>query len=150
MAKIACGVVFSALAYLPMLGVALVTGKLPLDTGADRGHERRALVGLHSVLRLGLMIGTLVKGSAAPGYANLIYLPGCYLSGLFFPLPASMYWQAPIWPQFHVDAARHALPPASRKFQLMPVQFASATLSVSPCCSAPWRSGDWRAKDEPG
>jgi ABC-2 type transport system permease protein len=32
-------------------------------------------------------------------YANLIYLPGCYLSGMFFPLPASMYWQTPIWPQ---------------------------------------------------
>ena len=40
--------------------------------------------------------------SAAPGFANLVYLPGCYLSGMFFPLPASMYWQAPVWPQFHV------------------------------------------------
>ena len=49
------------------------------------------------------MIGALVKGSAAPGYANLIYLPGCYLSGMFFPLPESMHWQAPLWPQFHVN-----------------------------------------------
>ena len=22
---------------------------------------------------------------------------------MFFPLPQSMYWQAPIWPQFHVE-----------------------------------------------
>jgi ABC-2 type transport system permease protein len=51
---------------------------------------------------MGLMMGSLVKGSAAPGFANLVYLPGCYLSGMFFPLPASMYWQTPVWPQFHV------------------------------------------------
>ena len=62
---------------------------------------------------LGLMIGSLVKGSAAPGYANIVYLPGCYLSGMFFPLPQSMYWQAPIWPQFHVKQLVHARVPAS-------------------------------------
>jgi ABC-2 type transport system permease protein len=58
---------------------------------------------------MGLMMGSLVKGSAAAGYANLVYLPGCYLSGMFFPLPKSMYWQTPIWPQFHVNQlAMHA------------------------------------------
>ena len=40
---------------------------------------------------MGLFIGSLVSGSAAPGYANLFYLPGVYLSGLFFPLPKSMH-----------------------------------------------------------
>ena len=74
---------------------------------------------------LGLMIGTLVTGSAAPGYANLIYLPGCYLSGLFFPLPQSMHWQTPIWPQFHINQlAMHAA--GVTKFQFMPVQMAIA------------------------
>ncbi len=66
------------------------------------------MVGAIPFCALGLMIGSLVKGSAAPGYANLIYLPGCYLSGMFFPMPQSMHWQAPIWPQFHVNAAGHA------------------------------------------
>jgi ABC-2 type transport system permease protein len=62
---------------------------------------------------MGLMIGSLVKGSAAAGYANLVYLPGCYLSGMFFPLPASMHWQAPIWPQYHViELAKYAADPA--------------------------------------
>ena len=65
------------------------------------------------------MIGALVKGSAAPGYANLIYLPGCYLSGMFFPLTESMYWQAPLWPQFHVNQL--AMQAAGiTKFQLRP------------------------------
>jgi ABC-2 type transport system permease protein len=76
---------------------------------------------------LGLMIGSLVKGSAAPGYANLIYLPGCYLSGLFFPLPQSMHWQTPLWPQFHVhQLAMHSA--GIEKYQFMPVQFAIAGL----------------------
>jgi ABC-2 type transport system permease protein len=74
---------------------------------------------------MGLMVGSLVAGSAAPGYANLIYLPGCYLSGMFFPLPKSMYWQTPIWPQFHVEQlAMHAAGVA--KFQFVPVQMALA------------------------
>jgi ABC-2 type transport system permease protein len=76
---------------------------------------------------LGLMVGTLVNGSAAPGYANLLYLPGCYLSGMFFPLPKSMYWQAPIWPQFHIDQlAMHAADVA--KYQFEPAVIAVATL----------------------
>ena len=41
--------------------------------------------------------------SAAPAYAHLLYLPGLYLSGVFFPLPKSMYFQAPWWPQFHLN-----------------------------------------------
>ncbi len=76
---------------------------------------------------MGLMIGSLVSGSAAPGYANLIYLPGCYLSGMFFPLPKSMYWQTPIWPQFHVEQfAMHLA--GITKYQYEPLQMAIATM----------------------
>jgi ABC-2 type transport system permease protein len=108
-AKIACGLAFSALAYLPMLAIALVTGKLPLNPSQVAAMSAALIAGSIPFCALGLMIGTLVKGSAAPGYANLIYLPGCYLSGMFFPLRPSMYWQAPIWPQFHVEQlAMHA------------------------------------------
>ena len=64
------------------------------------------LVGTIPFCAMGLMVGTLASGSAAPGYANLIYLPGCYLSGMFFPLPKSMHWQVPIWPQFHSTSSQ--------------------------------------------
>jgi ABC-2 type transport system permease protein len=126
-AKIACGLGFGALAYLPILVVALLAGRLELDT--------LRIVGLSVVLvacaipfcAMGLMIGTLFKGSAAPGYANLIYLPGCYLSGMFFPLPESLHWQVPVWPQFHViQLAMHAAGVGKSQFESLPVALAYA------------------------
>ena len=126
-AKIVCGVLFSTLAFLPMLAAAVISGKLPLDAAQIAALSAALIVGTIPFCALGLMVGALVKGSAAPGYANLIYLPGCYLSGLFFPLPQSMHWQTPLWPQFHVaQLAMHAA--GVEKFQFMPASMAAATL----------------------
>jgi len=127
-AKIVAGFGLGLVAYLPLLAVAVLTGKLPLDAAHIVAVSGVLLAGAIPFCALGLMVGTLVSGSAAPGYANLIYLPGCYLSGMFFPLPASMYWQAPIWPQFHVvQLAMHAADAA--KFQFMSVQMSLAALA---------------------
>ena len=124
-AKIACGVGFGILSYLPILGVALATGKLPLDGGAITGMSLVMIASSIPFCAMGLMVGSLVSGNAAAGYANLIYLPGCYLSGMFFPLPKSMHWQTPIWPQFHVEQlAMHAA--GYEKFQYVPVTMALA------------------------
>jgi ABC-2 type transport system permease protein len=102
-AKIVCGVVFCLLAYLPMLAAALLAGTLPLGAGQIVSMSLALVAGAIPFCALGLMMGALVKGSAAPGFANIIYLPGCYLSGLFFPLKASMLSQAHLWPQFYVN-----------------------------------------------
>ncbi len=126
-AKIACGIGFGILAYAPMLVVALASGKLALGPLQVIGMSAALLSGIIPFSAMGLMIGTLVSGTAAPGYANLIYLPGCYLSGMFFPLPKSMYWQTPIWPQFHLDQlAMHAA--GATKFQFEPVLIAVVSL----------------------
>jgi ABC-2 type transport system permease protein len=79
------------------------TGKLALGTGAVVSMSLTLVACSIPFCAMGLMMGALVKGNAAAGFANLVYLPGCYLSGMFFPLPASMQWQAAIWPQFHVS-----------------------------------------------
>ena len=122
-AKIACGIAFGMIAYLPILGVALGTGKLTMDGGAVVSMSLVMIASAIPFCAMGLMVGTLVSGPAAPGYANLIYLPGCYLSGMFFPLPQSMHWQAPIWPQFHVEQlAMHAA--GVTKFQFIPLSMA--------------------------
>jgi len=102
-AKITCGVASCLLAYLPMLIAAIAAGTLPLGSGQIVGMSIAFIAGSIPFCALGLMIGALVKGSAAPGYANLVYLPGCYLSGLFFPLKESMYLQAKLWPQYHIN-----------------------------------------------
>jgi ABC-2 type transport system permease protein len=54
---------------------------------------------------LGLFIGAYSSGNAAPAFANLVYLPGMWLSGLFFPLPKFLQPWAAIWPAFHLDQA---------------------------------------------
>jgi ABC-2 type transport system permease protein len=102
LAKIVCGIGFGALAFLPLVLLALGTGKLSLSPGAAINMSLALVACSIPFCALGLMMGALVKGPAAPGFANLVYLPGCYLSGMFFPLPQSMWWQTPIWPQFHV------------------------------------------------
>ena len=127
-AKITSGIVFCMLAYLPMLAAALAAGTLPLAPGQIVAMSVALIAGSIPFCALGLLIGALVKGSAAPGYANLIYLPGCYLSGMFFPLPQSMYWQVPLWPQAHINhLAIHASGVAT-KYPLIPMQLSIGAL----------------------
>ena len=125
--KIVSGLVLGILAYAPILITALATGKLTLGPGQVAALSGALLIGTIPFCAMGLMIGSLVSGSAAPGYANLIYLPGCYLSGMFFPLPKSMYWQTPIWPQFHVEQFAMQLAGIT-KYQYEPMAIAIASM----------------------
>jgi ABC-2 type transport system permease protein len=126
-AKIVSGLVLAVLAYTPILVLALSTGKLSLGIGQVCAMSAGLMVGTIPFCAMGLMIGSLASGSAAPAYANLIYLPGCYLSGMFFPLPASMYWQTPIWPQFHVEQFAMHLAGVT-KYQFEPLAMAIASM----------------------
>jgi len=126
-AKIASGLMLAVLAYIPIVIVALTTGKLALEIGQVAAFSAALLVGSIPFCAMGLMVGSLASGTAAPGYALLIYLPGCYMSGMFFPLPKSMYWQTGIWPQFHVEQfAMHLA--GITKYQYEPLSMAIATM----------------------
>jgi ABC-2 type transport system permease protein len=126
-AKIVSGLILAVLAYTPILVMALATGKLSLGAGQVAAFSAALMVGTIPFCAMGLMIGSLASGTAAPAYANLVYLPGCYLSGMFFPLPQSMYWQAPIWPQFHVEQFAMHLAGVT-KYQFEPMLVAIATM----------------------
>ncbi len=55
---------------------------------------------------MGLVIGILVNGQAAPAIVNFIYLPMAFLSGLWLPismLPKFLGTLAPIWPSYHAS-----------------------------------------------
>jgi ABC-2 type transport system permease protein len=126
-AKIVAGLVLALLAYAPILTLALVAGKLALAPAQVMAMSAALMVGTIPFTAMGLMVGALSSGSAAPGFANLIYLPGCYLSGMFFPLPQSMHWQVPIWPQFHVEQlAMHMA--GVTKMQFEPLSMAIASM----------------------
>lgn len=63
------------------------------------------IVGVLPFCALGLFIGTLVSGSAAPAVVNLLYLPMAFLSGLWLPLnilPAFFAKLAPVFPAYHL------------------------------------------------
>jgi ABC-2 type transport system permease protein len=102
-AKIVAGVVCGTLAYLPILAVTAASGQAGLSAGQLAAMSAVLVAGAIPFCALGVMVGSLASGSAAPAYANLIYLPGMYLSGVFFPLPKSLYFQAAFWPQFHLN-----------------------------------------------
>ncbi|HEY3280807.1 MAG TPA: ABC transporter permease [Armatimonadota bacterium] len=51
---------------------------------------------------LGLFIGTRCSGQAAPGVANLVFLPMMFLAGIFFPMPASVQWTAYLSPAYYL------------------------------------------------
>ncbi|NUS59618.1 MAG: ABC transporter permease [Lysobacter sp.] len=56
---------------------------------------------------LGLLLGSLVKGQAAPALINMLYLPMAFLSGLWFPLqalPKPIQAIAPALPSYHLNA----------------------------------------------
>lgn len=140
-AKIGCGLAFGVLAYLPILATAMAADRLPLDALRILALSLALVGGAIPFCALGLMIGTLFRGSAAAGYANLVYLPGCYLSGMFFPLPASMHWQVPVWPQFHVGQwAMHAAGVDKLQFESWPMAIAGvAGYTVLFSAVAIWR-----------
>jgi ABC-2 type transport system permease protein len=60
-------------------------------------------LGMAAFCAIGLLIGSLVNGSAALGVVNLVYFPMMYLSGTFFPLPEALTPWALIWPAFYLN-----------------------------------------------
>ena len=82
-AKIGAGVVSGAIAYLPILVIAAVTGQAHLTATQLAAMSAVFIVGTLPFCAFGVMLGSLCSGSAAPGFANLAYLPGLYLSGTF-------------------------------------------------------------------
>jgi len=133
-AKITAGVVCGALAYLPILVLAAATGQARLD-GAQLAAMSAVLVaGSIPFCALGLMLGALTSGSAAPAYANLAYLPGLYLSGVFFPLPKSMHFQTVFWPHFHLDQLAFAAGGVTKFRWIAPEMAFAALLGFTLLC----------------
>jgi ABC-2 type transport system permease protein len=103
-AKLAMATIFAA-------GIALLLSVLGATAGGV--HLTAAQWGLLFLVNvlgvlpfaaLGLWIGTLVGGQAAPAIVNILYLPMAFLSGLWLPLKLLPGWigaLAPVWPSYH-------------------------------------------------
>jgi ABC-2 type transport system permease protein len=100
MAMLFATIIFTILAILATTvgGVRLPASAWPLLLAVD-------VFGVLPFCAVGLFVGTLVNGQAAPAVINLIYLPMSFLSGLWMPLtvlPGAVRGIAPLWPAFHL------------------------------------------------
>lgn len=103
LAKVLMAVLFAALAFTTLLITALLVGKLALSAFQLAAIAGVMILGVLPFCAIGMFLGVYVSGSAAPGIANLVYLPMMWLGGLFFPLPKFLQAQSVIWPSFHLN-----------------------------------------------
>jgi ABC-2 type transport system permease protein len=102
-AKMLMSIAFAALAVGTVMVIALVAGKLTLSAGPLLAMVGVLVFGAVPFCAIGLFIGAFSSGNASPAFANLVYLPGMWLSGMFFPLPKVMEPWEVIWPAYHLN-----------------------------------------------
>ena len=108
--KMAMALIFSFIIFIELAVLSSAFGGVDLTA---LQWSQLLIISLLSSLpfcALGLVIGILVNGQAAPAIVNFIYLPMAFLSGLWLPiamLPKFLGTMAPIWPSYH--AAQIAL-----------------------------------------
>lgn len=103
MAKVAMVLVIAAIAITLVAMAALLAGQLTISISQVMIICAVLIVGAIPFCAIGLLIGTLVSGSAAPAWGNLVFLPMMWLSGLFIPLPEFLQSWVIIWPSFHLN-----------------------------------------------
>jgi ABC-2 type transport system permease protein len=103
--KLAMAMLFSVAIFTLLAALATTFGgvRLPLESWAMLLAVE--VLGVLPFCAVGLFVGTLVNGQAAPAVINLIYLPMSFLSGLWMPLtalPSAVRSLAPLWPAYHL------------------------------------------------
>jgi ABC-2 type transport system permease protein len=102
-ARMVNAMVFVGISTLLMLAIAMFVGHVPLTVAQAL---RLVLVNITGVLpfcAIGLFLGSVVSGQAAPAIINIIYLPMAFLSGVLFPIPVKFLQQIqPLWPSYHL------------------------------------------------
>ena len=105
--KMAMAMLMAAIVMMLLLSLGLFVAHVPLSAVQVLSMLATGVFGVLPFCALGLLVGTLVKGQAAPGMVNLVYLPMAFLSGLWLPLamlPKVLGQVAPIWPSWHLNA----------------------------------------------
>ena len=105
LARMAMAMMFAAIIALLLISLALFVSHAPLTSSMIGRLFVTEVLGVLPFCALGLTVGTLVSGQAAPAVINIIYLPMAFLSGTFFPLEAAgpvLAGMAPVWPSFHL------------------------------------------------
>ena len=134
--------VFVGISSLLLLRIAVFIGHVPMTFGQACTILFVNVLGVLPFCAIGLFVGSLVSGQAAPAIVNLIYLPMAFLSGLWFPLPILpkvLQQIAPVWPAHHL--AQLALGRGGCAPSVRHAANHVAALAASRCCSSAWRCG---------
>ncbi|MBN8480608.1 MAG: ABC transporter permease [Xanthomonadales bacterium] len=105
LAKMAMAMLFAAITSVLLAVVGGVFAGVSLAPWQWVALFAVNVLGVLPFCAVGLLIGSLVSGSAAPAFVNLVYLPMAFLSGLWMPLtmlPAFIAKSAPAWPSYHL------------------------------------------------
>lgn len=97
----------AALVVMLLLGLSVFPGHVSLPPARMLLLVVVGMLGVLPFCTLGMWVGTLFKGQAAPGLLNMVYLPMAFLSGLWLPLsmlPPFVRRIAPVWPSYHLNA----------------------------------------------
>jgi len=108
--KMAMALIFAFIIFVELALLAATLGGVQLAASQWLLLMAVSLLSSLPFCALGLVIGILVNGQAAPAIVNFIYLPMAFLSGLWMSisfLPKVLGDVAPIWPSYH--AAQIAL-----------------------------------------
>jgi ABC-2 type transport system permease protein len=104
-AKVIMTAAFAAIVSLALMLLSATVGQVVLAAAQWCKLFVVSVMGVLPFCSLGLFIGTLTKGQAAPAVINLVYLPMSFLSGLLLPMsvmPHFIQQIAPIWPSWHL------------------------------------------------
>lgn len=110
-AKLAMAMLFAALVFavLAVIAIGFAGARLPGSAWALLFVAE--VLGVLPFCAIGLFVGSLLNGQAAPAVINLIYLPMAFLSGLWIPLamlPPVLRDVAPLWPAYHLGQLAYA------------------------------------------
>jgi ABC-2 type transport system permease protein len=104
-ARVIMTAVFAAIVSVALMLLSATIGQVVLEAAQWCKLFVVSVLGVLPFCSLGLFIGTLTKGQAAPAVINLVYLPMSFLSGLLLPMsimPPFIVRIAPIWPSWHL------------------------------------------------
>lgn len=105
LAKTVMAMLFAVIISLVLGGLAVTLAGVSLAPSQWALLLAVNVLGVLPFAAIGLFLGTLVGGNAAPALLNVLYLPMAFLSGLWLPLsmlPAFLAKIAPAWPAYHL------------------------------------------------
>ena len=105
LAKMVMAMLFAAIISLVLAVIAATVAGVVLEPSQWIRLFVINVLGVLPFCAIGLFVGSVVGGNAAPALLNMLYLPMAFLSGLWLPLtmlPGFLSTIAPIWPAYHL------------------------------------------------